>query len=425
MKQLAPLLFLALFALNLQAQVAGDGFMITCGTGGDTLDYQEVPVEFRQQDLRANSEFIFTFTDSVPAEAEAAIRFAGAVWGSYLISEVPIRVSVDWRDRGDARLLASAGPTNIFANFTPPSSPDAIQEVWYPVALAEAIVGEPLNSDTLADIRVVANSTANWNFGTEGRVSRARTDLATVMIHELGHGLGFLSSIDSTSDTTATIGFEGSDNVFRNIIYDVYLETPPGRSIVDTSEFGPGGVPSREIALAIVEQLDWNGDSAMARFNDTIVPLFAPATFDVGSSVSHTDEATFPRGTPDALMTPQIANGEAVRAPGPVTLGMMVDMGWPLTFVADTSGTSTREVFANTIRLHPNPTSTHFVLPLTEFEEASVAILYSSDGREVRRVPLPRGGAQLTIDVQQLQTGVYVVAVPDGQRLFVNRVLVR
>jgi hypothetical protein len=279
-------------------------------------------------------------------------------------------------------------------------------------------------NDSTADINVVINSTANWNFATEGRVSRARTDLATVMIHELGHGLGFLSSIDSTSDTTATIGFAGTDSVFRNIIYDVFLETPPGRSIVDTSEFGPGGVPSREIGLAVVDRLEWNGDSAVARFGDSLVPLFAPETFDVGSSVSHTDESTFPRGTPDALMTPQISNGEAIRTPGPVTLGMLADMGWPLRFELNVS-VNAPEVFANTIRLYPNPTSTHFVLPLDQFEEATVAMVYNSSGQEVRRSILPRGGSQTTIDVQGLAPGMYVVTVPDGRRLFVNRIVVR
>ena len=423
MKHLAFLFALLLCGpLSLRAQLVADGFTITCSNDGDTTYAQETPIEFRQQDLRVSSNFQVEFTDSVPPEAENAIRFAADVWGSYLISDVPINVSVDWRDRGDERLLASAGPTNIYANFVADSA--AISEVWYPVALAEAIAGQAFNADTFPDIVVVVNSTANWNFTTEGGVSRARTDLATVMIHELAHGLGFLSSIDSTTDTTATIGFEGNDGVFRNIIYDVFLETPPGRSIVDTTLFGPGGVPSREIALAVVEQLDWNGDSAMARFNDTIVPLFAPETFDVGSSVSHLDEQTFARNTPDALMTPQISNGEAIRTPGPVVLGMLADMGWPLRFELDVS-TNSPEVFANTIRLYPNPASTHFVLPLDKFEAAEVAVLYGSNGQEVRRVALPRGGAQATIDVQGLRTGMYVVAVPDGRRVYVNRIMVK
>ena len=107
---------------------------------------------------------------------------------------MPIRVNVDWRDEGDDRLLASAGPSTIYRSFLGATDP----EIWYPVALAESIVGEDLNEIDEPDINVVANSSANWNFNTEGSVPRSRIDLATVLLHELGHGLGFLSSIDST-----------------------------------------------------------------------------------------------------------------------------------------------------------------------------------------------------------------------------------
>ncbi|MGB3800718.1 MAG: hypothetical protein WA952_12960, partial [Lewinella sp.] len=195
-----------------QAQFDSVGFSITCWTQ-DTIVEAVVPAPANVIDGSAEmrTRFDVFFTDSVPPEAEASIRFAADVWGSYLQSDVPVRVEVDWRDQGDDRILASAGPSTIYRAFRGAVDPD----VWYPVALAEAIVGEDLNDTTEADINVVVNSRANWNYGTTGSVPRFEIDLASVVLHELGHGLGFLSSIDSTTDTTVSIGFDD-----RFIIYD-------------------------------------------------------------------------------------------------------------------------------------------------------------------------------------------------------------
>ena len=407
------------------AQLQAPGATITCSNDGDTTFVQDFPVEFRQQNRPLTAEFVFDFepTDTIPEEAKAAVEYAGIVWGSFLQSDVPIQVSVGWRDRGDERLLASAGPTNIYAD--DPNFPDS--SLWYPAALAEALVGETLNADTLADINVVINSTANWAFNTTGPISRARTDLATVMIHELGHGLGFFSSIrvDSTIDTTANIGFLGSDGVDRFIVYDAFLETPPGLRLVDTVEFGPAGITSEGRFTAIISQLDWAGDSGVAKNGGELVPLFAPSTFDVGSSVSHMDEDAYRRGTPDALMTPQIANGEVIREPGQVPLGIFFDMGWPLNFDATVVSTGNPTLIADRLGIYPNPMATSFVLPLTEVRHPTAAVLFDAAGRQVRRVNIENAGAQVTFSVEGLATGVYNLFVPDGDRAFTSRVVVR
>ena len=58
------------------------------------------------------------------------------------------------------------------------------------------------------------------------------------------------------------------------------------------------------------------------------MPLYAPSPWSDGSSYSHLAESY--NGTPNALMTFSLANGESIHSPGPVTLGIMKDVGWTM-----------------------------------------------------------------------------------------------
>ncbi len=411
MRQFLLLIGCFLSGLTATAQVSQSVPFITCWTNGSTAEGTErTPVKFRSENTEILTPFELTFGDDLPAEAEGSIRFAADIWGRYLQSDVPVRVFVDWRDEGDEDLLASARPTDAYFNFLGARA----RELLYPVALAEAIIGLELNDDR-PDINIVINSTANWNFDTTGSVPRNRIDLATVVLHELGHGLGFFSSIDSTSDTTVSIGF-GEEKRF--IIYDTFLETPAGQSLIDATLFSN---PSEELLAAVIDRLGFNGANAVRENGGELVPLFSPQTFDIGSSVSHLDEATYRTGSVNALMTPSIANGEAIRDPGPVTLGILEDLGWPLRYDL----TPVREVIAGQLGVYPNPATEQFIVSLTELANPTVAILYAADGREARRLNVTGQREQAQFSVSGLPPGLYTLFLPDGGRSFSSRVMVR
>src|SRR4030095_348579 len=71
-----------------------------------------------------------------------------------------------------------------------------------------------------------------------------------------------------------------------------------------------------------------NGPNATGALGGSLVKLYAPATWQQGSSFSHLNEATFPAGDPNSLMTPQLGAGEAIHDPGNVVRGVFADIGW-------------------------------------------------------------------------------------------------
>jgi hypothetical protein len=108
--------------------------------------------------------------------------------------------------------------------------------------------------------------------------------------------------------------------------YDLFTELGDGTSILDEGAF-PN--PSTELAGALQGgSLFWNGINAVTANGGPRPRLYAPAVWEPGSSYSHFDEATYPAGHPDSLMTPKLASAEAIHDPGSLTLCLFEDIGW-------------------------------------------------------------------------------------------------
>jgi hypothetical protein len=72
--------------------------------------------------------------------------------------------------------------------------------------------------------------------------------------------------------------------------------------------------------------LYFNGPVVNSYLSAGRAKIYAPSTFEVGSSIAHLDEETYK--TSDALMTPFISRGEAIHNPGMLVRSMLGDMGW-------------------------------------------------------------------------------------------------
>ena len=135
-----------------------------------------------------------------------AFNRAAEIWGKLIDSPVEIIISASFPAltcTTTTGTLGSAGATQTFANFD--TAP--LQNVWYPVALANKFAGRDL-APGQPDIRARFNrnlgqsgcldSTGGWYYGFDGNHG-TKQDLVVVLLHEFAHGLGFASFTDLNS----------------------------------------------------------------------------------------------------------------------------------------------------------------------------------------------------------------------------------
>ena len=257
--------------------------------------------------LQKQSNFIVTY-NNFPTWAKNDVQAAIDVWSENFASTVPINVDATWGRSSTSGILGSARPGNYFSGFA--GAPDPT--LWYPSALANALAGQELDKNS-PEIVIQANSDANWDPRNDGAPTKSEYDLESVFIHELGHGLGFLST--DAYDTYFKYGILDQPTPF-----DAFAQTSDGRRLSDLPS------PSLELGTALTSPLVWSGPLGIAANNGVKPLLYTPARYEVGSSVSHLDEATFTSAGPNSIMTPNMDAGEVFHEPGPLLLAMLQDM---------------------------------------------------------------------------------------------------
>lgn len=284
--------------------------------------YIPPPKEFFRSEGSKGGGVIKVNYTGFTSQAKAAVNFAVLVLQKILPSDTHFTIDASWTKISTAGVLAQSSIAGYSAGWVI----DAINPVsLYPLALAQKIAGRSLKSDLTADITLTINSSINWYYGTDGQTPVQKYDLVTVAMHEICHGLGFFDSFSVNSN----IGSYGVSSI--PMIYDTFIENFPGNKLTDTLKF-----LNRSNLLGsqlVGNQLYFNGPLLKKyvslnplRYSNSRAKLYAPATWDAGSSVSHLDES----GTlqSDGLMTPFIDFSEAIHDPGKYTFSILGDIGW-------------------------------------------------------------------------------------------------
>ena len=255
----------------------------------------------------AKSTFTVTY-NNFPDWAKTEVQAAVDVWSANFASTVPITVDASWGRSSSWGILGSARPVNFFSSFA--GAPD--QSLWYTSALANALAGKDLDKAN-PDIIIQVNSNGGWNTRGDGLPTQREYDLQSVFLHEIAHGIGFLSN--DAYDTNF-----GVASLDQPTPYDAYAQTPDNQRLADLPS------PSKELALALTSTLVWSGQNGINANGGVKPKLYTPSNYEPGSSTSHLDEATFSKSGLDSVMTPNLDPGEIFKEPGPLVLAMLQDM---------------------------------------------------------------------------------------------------
>jgi len=299
----APISLPAANALEIKIAPAGWGYIYA---SGKTVSVQSTP-RSPSANIEKKSNFIVNF-NTVPTVARGAVQAAIDVWSENFSSTVPVNVNVSWGRASSYGILAAASAKNNFANF--PNAPD--KTLYYAAALANALAGKDIDP-TAPELEITITSDAPWYYGTDGKCPPKSYDLESVILHEMGHGLGFISG--NYYDQ-----YSGYGRIDQPTPFDAYAQLPDGRRLADMPS------PSIETGKALTSPLYWSGENAIKANNGIKPPLYAPSIYEPGSSISHLDERTFSQSGANSVMTPNLDSGEVFHLPGSLLLAMIDDM---------------------------------------------------------------------------------------------------
>lgn len=262
----------------------------------------------------ANKATIIVDYIGFPDSAKLAFQYAVDIWKNLIYSPIPIHIQATWESLA-SDILGSCGPSDYIPNF----NSTQIWNSYYPIALVEKMLGQEVNAPSDHEIDASFNKDfTNWYFGTDGNTPKNKYDFVSTVLHELTHGLGFTGFF--YSDTRGRGGYGGTDGFAA--AFDQYVLNKNGERLTDNTLFLNPSIT-----------LNQNLTSGWLNFNskfltDSLPRLYAPSIWDSGSSIYHLDDATYPAGNLNSLMTHAMGKGEAIHDPGRYAEAIMYEMGW-------------------------------------------------------------------------------------------------
>jgi hypothetical protein len=243
-----------------------------------------------------------------------AFTYAANIWGATLTSNQPIIINAQFTPlscTAASGVLGSAGATQVFANF--PNAPKT--DTWYSYALANKIAGAYQGTLNAPQINSNFNSAlgttgcleaSRWYYGLDSNEPTGGIDFVAVLMHEMGHGLGF---------QTFTSGSSGAflNNQFPSIWDHFLFSTAANKLWKDATA-------AERVASAIsVNGLVWTG----ANVNNAIPSVLRQglATLQVGGTQAGTAAGNYSAG--------EASFGPLVSSTTPVSGQMMliIDQG--------------------------------------------------------------------------------------------------
>jgi hypothetical protein len=259
--------------------------------------------------------------------SQAAFQAAIDIWARTIATPAPIRIDARFQPLGSG-ILGSAGPTLLCS-----APAGGVANTFYAAALWDKLQGSPgcaaLGGKSFEIIALFSSNFSNWDFGTTGAPVSGKYSFMSVVLHEVGHGLGLYGSMTASSSSGTFLGSYRS----TPDIYDRFAVTGSFTPLLSFAS------PSAALAAQLVSNDTYfNGTNARAS-NSAINPKVDTHFFNhpladngwlQGSSYSHLDDVLY-TGTPNGLMTYSLGTAEVYTDPGPIVRGIFMDEGWTIT----------------------------------------------------------------------------------------------
>ncbi len=249
----------------------------------------------------------------------------------WFVGNSTVRVQASFQNL-EPDVLASSKPGNIVYNSS------SLEPTGIPIALAENISEDEINSTTEADIVIIFNERRYFDYGLNEETFRRPFGPAIfvlIAIHEFFHGMGFFELI--RPDGSFPLVKPTASDIRIKSIYDLNLYSERDDELL----INLFSNDQRQRALTSVTGLLWDGTGdgtnnyscaqiAGKAQTDLLSPygvdsegrirLYAPAVWKQGGSVSHLVESTVD------IMKPSYGSLTHVQ----FTLGILRDIGWKL-----------------------------------------------------------------------------------------------
>jgi len=310
-------------AESFRAVAGTDTFTVTVtdGYGGSTPAAVSVPIVVKVS--QAKVTFVFNYGTGSRLWSQTAknsLQAAGNVVASYFVAKTPVTIvfNVSAENSPTSATLASAGSDLISTGAG-----------FYATVVQHKIQSGVDSNGSAADGEIDVNFGMPWAFGDS--VSSSQYDFTATAIHEMMHTLGLLSYVEAPGSSWNTRGTNWTK-------FDSFIVTNKKTKVIGTNfrwssannthlTGGGGG-------------LYFGGPNAVAVYGGP-VPLYTPNPWESGSSVTHTDDATF-TGVKTQLMNALADTGKGIRTLSAVELAIFKDLGYT---VAPVPATATALLF--------------------------------------------------------------------------------
>lgn len=255
------------------------------------------------------------------------LKQAAANLASEIHSPIPIRVQACWKKFGDTSgsngfTLAAAGPNGVWSGT--PGVPKS--DTWYSVAAAQRLAGTyicDVSTDAKCNepdivVRYNSDSVAQSSYDSpadEGLI------ISTTM-HEMTHGLGFLSLVSLDKSDFGTL-LQGKSDAFTDLVAYINGGKVTNYTDLAAADQKPALTSGTHLVLNDPE-LAANSDNAQfaSAAPGNLVQLYAPSTISAGSTMSHFNDAAQPGQLMDHI----------IQSNHPSTLGLaepvLESVGW-------------------------------------------------------------------------------------------------